>query len=177
MSGGRSISAQPAFGAVACADEGGWRGARMNDDWPLRSHLELGTLPGAVPCARLHTRHVLWEWGLAELSEPAELLVSELVTNAMRASQLTEDPSPIRLWLRSDKNLVLILVWDGNPRPPVRIDVTEDSESGRGLLLVEVMSDSWNWYQPEGMNGKIVWAQVSGKPPGEMPHGVPGQYR
>ena len=76
----------------------------MNDDWPLRSYLELGTLPGAVPCARLHTRHVLWEWGISELSEPVELLVSELVTNAMRASQLTEDPSLIRLWLRSDPN-------------------------------------------------------------------------
>jgi hypothetical protein len=62
MSGGRSISAQPAFGVAACADEGGLRGARMNDDWPLHSYLELGTLPGAVPCARLHTRHVLWEW-------------------------------------------------------------------------------------------------------------------
>lgn len=177
MSGGWSISALPAFGAVACADEGGLWGARMNDDWPLCSYLELGTLPGSVPCARLHTRHVLWEWGLSELSEPVELLVSELVTNAMRASQLTEDASSIRLWLRSDKNLVLILVWDGNSRPPVRIDVTEDSESGRGLLLVEVMSDSWNWYRPEGTNGKIVWAQVSGKPPGELPRRVPGQYK
>jgi hypothetical protein len=31
------------------------------DRWPLRSFLELGALPGAVPCARLHTRQVLWE--------------------------------------------------------------------------------------------------------------------
>jgi hypothetical protein len=33
------------------------------DQWPLQSFLELGALPGAVPCARLHTRHLLWEWG------------------------------------------------------------------------------------------------------------------
>jgi hypothetical protein len=31
--------------------------------WPLRSHLELGALSSAVPCARLHAKHVLWEWG------------------------------------------------------------------------------------------------------------------
>jgi len=37
------------------------------DQWPLQSFLELGALPGAVPCARLHARHVLWEWGLASL--------------------------------------------------------------------------------------------------------------
>lgn len=53
--------------------------------WPVRSSLELGALPTSVPCARLHTRHLLWEWGLDGLVEPAELLVSELVTNAVRA--------------------------------------------------------------------------------------------
>ena len=36
--------------------------------WPLRSYLELGALPTAVPCARLHARHLLWEWGLNELA-------------------------------------------------------------------------------------------------------------
>jgi hypothetical protein len=51
--------------------------------WPLESFLELGAFPGAVPCARLHTRQVLWEWGLAALGETSELLVSELVTNAV----------------------------------------------------------------------------------------------
>lgn len=201
MSSGKSISTQPASSVVARAAGGGTsaahgiakaghslaqrqmpapvlplqekRGARMNDDWPLRSYLELGILPGAVPCARLHARHVLWEWGLSELCEPVELLVSELVTNAVQASRLTGNGSSIRLWLRSDKNLVLILVWDGNPRPPVRMDVTEDAENGRGLLLVEAISDSWNWYRPDGMDGKIVWAQVSRKPPDEMPRRVP----
>jgi hypothetical protein len=71
---------------------------------------------------------------------------------------------------------VLILVWDENPQPPARMDVTEDAESGRGLLLVEVISDSWNWYRPHGMDGKIVWAQVSRKPPDEMPRRVPRKH-
>jgi hypothetical protein len=38
------------------------RGHDMADQWPLQSFLELGSLPGAVPCARLHVRHLLWEW-------------------------------------------------------------------------------------------------------------------
>ncbi|MGH3402050.1 MAG: ATP-binding protein [Streptosporangiaceae bacterium] len=147
----------------------------MKDDWPLRSYLELGILTGSVPCARLHAKHVLWEWGLAELGDSVELLVSELVTNAARVSRSTENASFIRLWLRSDKSRVLILVWDSNPRAPVRIDVTEDAESGRGLLLVEAISDRWNWYRPEGMGGKIVWAEVSLTSPHEPPRRLSGE--
>jgi hypothetical protein len=48
--------------------------------WPFQSYLELGALPSAVPCARLHARQVLYEWRLADLAD-AELVVSELVTN------------------------------------------------------------------------------------------------
>src|ERR1017187_3708362 len=58
----------------------------MNSQWPLQDFLELGALAGAVPCARLHVRQVLWEWGvLRSLGEGAELLVTELVTNAVKA--------------------------------------------------------------------------------------------
>ena len=152
------------------------RGARMRDDWPLRSYLELGILPGSVPCARLHTKQVLWEWGFSGLSDSVELLVSELVTNAIRVSQSMEDASSVRLWLRSDKTKVLILVCDINPQPPVRVDPTEDAESGRGLLLVEALSEKWNWYRPGGADGKIVWAEISRKPPHELPRRVPGEY-
>ena len=149
----------------------------MRDEWPLRSYLELGILAGGVPCARLHAKQVLWEWGLTELTDSVELLVSELVTNAIRVSQSIEHASSVRLWLRSDKSRVLILVWDGNPRPPVRIEAAEDAESGRGLVLVEAMSDRWNWYRPDGRDGKIVWAEVSLKTPNELPRRISGEYR
>jgi hypothetical protein len=54
-----------------CAERRGGRSAadelelsaHAGASWPLRSHLELGALPSAVPCARLHAKHVLWEWG------------------------------------------------------------------------------------------------------------------
>jgi anti-sigma regulatory factor (Ser/Thr protein kinase) len=112
----------------------------MTSQWPLRSFLELGALPGAVPCARLHARQLLWEWGLEALTDSTELVVSELVTNAIQAPRTTGHTSPVRLWLLSDKAQVLVLVWDASPHPPVRADISDETENGRGLLLVEAVS-------------------------------------
>jgi anti-sigma regulatory factor (Ser/Thr protein kinase) len=126
--------------------------------WPLRTFLELGALPGAVPCARLHTRNVLAEWGLTVFSEGTGLLVSELVTNAIQISRLAEQDAPVRLWLVSDRAQVVIFVWDASPLPPLPGDVGEDAESGRGLLIVQAVSVRWGWDFPPGMGGKVVWA-------------------
>jgi anti-sigma regulatory factor (Ser/Thr protein kinase) len=132
----------------------------MADQWPLRSFLELGPLPGAVPCARLHVRQLLWEWNLTDFSEAAELVTSELLTNAIQASQAMKFLAPVRMWLVSDWQCVLILVWDASPQPPVRMDSRNDAENGRGLLLVETISTQWNWYFPHDPGGKVVWAEI-----------------
>ena len=81
------------------------------DSWPLRSYLELGALPTAVPCARLHARQLAWEWGLDGLAESTELLVSELVTNAVQAMEQQDDQPAVRLRLSSDNARLLIEVW------------------------------------------------------------------
>jgi len=140
----------------------------MTSQWPLHSFLEFGALPGAVPCARLHARQLLWEWGLAALTDSTELVVSELITNAIQASRATGQAAPVRLWLLSDKAQVLVLVWDANPHSPVRADVNDETENGRGLLLVDAISERWGWYFPVGhgfanvqdQRGKVVWAVV-----------------
>ena len=132
----------------------------MAEEWPLRSYLELGALPGAVPCARLHARHVLWEWGLSAFTENAELLVSELVTNAMQASLSAERILPVLLWLSSDRSRLLIQVQDSNRCPPAAADTDDVGESGRGLLIVEAISTKWGWYLKEGRGGNMVWALV-----------------
>lgn len=136
------------------------------DPWPLRSHLEFGALPTAVPCARLHTRQMLWEWGLNGLAETAELLVSELVTNAVKATAGYDGLLPIRLHLSSDKERLLIEVWDADPRPPVLTGLGEDGipalgdEGGRGLFLVATLSQRWNWYASRQWSGKVVWSEI-----------------
>ena len=135
----------------------------MVGEWPLRDFIELGPLPGAVPCARLHSRQLMWEWGLASLSESVELLVSELVTNAIKASRSVGRITPVRLWLRADKTQVLILVWDASLQEPARMNMSGDAEGGRGLLLVETISDRWDWYFPQEAGGKVVWALVRGE--------------
>jgi anti-sigma regulatory factor (Ser/Thr protein kinase) len=144
---------------------------QVTTSWPLRSCLELGALPSAVPCARLHTRLVLAEWGLKAQAETAELLVSELVTNGVQASESMEGRRcrgrwtpgvpPVRLWLCSDKQNVLVQVWDGNDRRPERNDDDLEAVGGRGLLLVEALSAEWGTYAPERSSGKVVWALIA----------------
>ena len=130
----------------------------MNQWWPLQDFLELGALVSAVPCARLHARQVLWEWGIGNLGDSAELLVTELITNAVTASRETGRDSAVRLWLLSDSAQILILVWDASPRPPVLTDASDEAEHGRGLMLVDAVSEQWGWYPREDSDGKFVWA-------------------
>jgi anti-sigma regulatory factor (Ser/Thr protein kinase) len=126
--------------------------------WPFHSCLPLGALPGAVPCARLHTTAVLWEWDMEALAQPAELTVSELVTNAVRASTQAREAGRapgapgglpvVVLRLAGDRRHLLVEVSDYDPHPPVPTAVDPERDGGRGLLLVEALSDRWGYYYP-----------------------------
>jgi len=135
----------------------------MAYQWPLRDFLEYGALPSAVPSARLHTRQIAWEWGLSALSENVELLVSELMTNGIAAARAMQPMPPVRLWLLSDNSQILILVWDANPNSPAPVQADEYAESGRGLLLVEALSQRWGSYPTPEMGGMVVWALCGGQ--------------
>jgi anti-sigma regulatory factor (Ser/Thr protein kinase) len=88
----------------------------------------------------------LRHWGLQYLIEDAELLISELVTNALRYG--TSDEVAFRLLLVTD--VVLIEVDDGSPdhRPHVR-KADPDGESGRGMLLIDAFATNWG-VSPDG---------------------------
>jgi hypothetical protein len=136
--------------------------------WPLQSRLVLGAMPSAVPCARLHARQVLWEWGLSELADAGELIVSELVTNGVRASgdlsggryggRWAPGTPPVRLWLHGRQQSIAIQVWDASNQLPAPRPADPGAESGRGLLLVESLSEAWGSYRPPESSGKVVWA-------------------
>lgn len=136
--------------------------------WAKRSYLELGALTTAVPCARAHTRLILGEWGMADLADVAELVVSELVTNAVKASadltegrylgQLVPGRPPVRLWACADPGRVLIQVWDASDDQPERPRLDLDAAGGRGLLLVETLAKEWGTARPGAPGGKAVWA-------------------
>jgi anti-sigma regulatory factor (Ser/Thr protein kinase) len=125
--------------------------------WPRRTHLELAALPSAVPCARGHVRAVALEWGLSGLADTAELLASELVTNALRASEDlgTAETPIVRLWLAGNQSSIVIRVWDGSDGTPVRQEAGPGDDSGRGVMIIDALSADWGSY-PEA-NGKIVW--------------------
>jgi anti-sigma regulatory factor (Ser/Thr protein kinase) len=130
--------------------------------WPERSGLELGAFASAVPCARIHARLVVAEWGLRDLADTVELVVSELVTNAVQAAGPSRDIGQfipvIRLCLASDGHSVLIRVWDGSSQAPVRREAGPDDESGRGLLIVEASGRDWGSYRTP--DGKVVWVLI-----------------
>jgi anti-sigma regulatory factor (Ser/Thr protein kinase) len=131
--------------------------------WPLRSYLELGALPSAVPCARGRTGALLREWNLGELIEVSELLVSELITNAVATTVEHRLDTPIRWRLSSDRVVVLIEVWDADPTLPPAPDAVPPpamAESGRGLFLVDALSARWSWYAVPTVRGKVIWAEV-----------------
>jgi anti-sigma regulatory factor (Ser/Thr protein kinase) len=128
--------------------------------WPFISNLELRAAPTSLPPARKHARTVTADWGLKKLADDVELVVSELVTNAVEATLKTchvgrANPVPVRLWLASDLEAVLIQVWDSSPDMPVRRRAGMDDERGRGLLLVGDLCRAWGTYR-KGI-GKAVW--------------------
>jgi anti-sigma regulatory factor (Ser/Thr protein kinase) len=119
----------------------------------------------------LHARQVAWEWNLSHLAEATELVVSELVTNGLQASaglttsrfagKLVVGTPPVRLWLHSDGERVLIRVWDGGDAMPARQEVDPSAESGRGLLIVESLASDWGATGLANSSGKVVWAIVA----------------
>ena len=129
----------------------------------LRAALDLGALPTAPGCARAWARQILREWRLADLSDTAELIVSELITNAMLASRLL-DRRVIRLTLTLGHGELAILVRDYCPSAPQPRNAADEDENGRGLLLVEAMSARSGWYPLDGgAPGKVVWAALASK--------------
>jgi anti-sigma regulatory factor (Ser/Thr protein kinase) len=148
----------------------------MTGRWPLRSSLQLGAFPTATPCARLHAKQVLWEWGFHAIAETAELLVSELITNAVKAAQVSEDKPPVWLRLSAGRTRLLIEVWDGNTQPPQPRELQDGlpafgDENGRGLYLVTMLSTRWSWYPTQRPAGKTVWCELDTDDPPDQERG------
>lgn len=138
--------------------------------WAAQSTLVIAALPTATPCARLHSRNIAHEWSLGELVDTLELVVSELVTNAVQAS-VDHDGRPryspehglacIHLRLSTDGLSVLVEVWDENVGVPAPGEPDLDDEGGRGLMLVDALTERWGWSAPESGRGKVVWALIA----------------
>lgn len=129
---------------------------------PADTRLDLGAFDTAVPCARGHARCVLAEWGVrGDAADTIELVVSELVTNALQATTGLRRtvPSSVRLRLAADSPYVVVEVADDAPAPPARQHPEAAAEHGRGLMIVEAVCTEWGSYSVTG-TGKVVWAKI-----------------
>jgi serine phosphatase RsbU (regulator of sigma subunit)/anti-sigma regulatory factor (Ser/Thr protein kinase) len=100
-------------------------------------------------CRRL-VRETLAGWQLNELRDTVELLVSELVTNAIQHAG-----GEIRLRLQRDEGTLLCEVCDNTRTPPELQELSATAERGRGILLVKELSRRWGYRRTA--SGKVVW--------------------
>jgi anti-sigma regulatory factor (Ser/Thr protein kinase) len=127
------------------------------------------TSPGR---ARAWTREILWEWRLACLTDTAQAIVSELVSNAVLHASTGPGQPGIRLALAYGHGELAIQVTDRNPDFPQARHPAGYDENGRGLLMVQALSDSYGCYPLEdGTAGKTVCAVLRTVP--EAPGGGP----
>nr|WTB34672.1 SpoIIE family protein phosphatase [Streptomyces sp. NBC_00830] len=108
--------------------------------------------PAVVVDARAAVTRQMGVWGLEDMAYVTELVVSELVTNAIRYGK-----PPIRLRLIHDQNLICE-VSDGNSTAPHLRRARHDDEGGRGLFLVAQLTDHWGTRYVA--RGKIIWAEL-----------------
>jgi serine phosphatase RsbU (regulator of sigma subunit) len=112
--------------------------------------------PPAVALSRRTVRATLGGWGLQQLGDTAELLTSELVTNALL---YTEGPISVRLM--RDRTL-LCEVYDGSETVPRLRVAADDDVGGRGLRLVKELSNRWGTRRTT--TGKTVWFELRLEP-------------
>jgi len=131
--------------------------------------LPLCPAPGSAKAARDFTAAVLRTWGLAELLPDTGLVVSELVTNALRhglaaaglpAPCFARRPSPL-IWLRLLRHPAGLRceVTDPSNIMPACLAPDDHAEIGRGLCLIAVLSHQWG-ATPLPAGGKCVWADL-----------------
>jgi anti-sigma regulatory factor (Ser/Thr protein kinase) len=117
---------------------------------------DLPAVPESARLARRFAASVLTQWGLPALVDDVDLVVSELITNALLHARSNRQGG-IRLELLRRGDSLVCRVSDGSALPPAPEQAAETAESGRGLLLVQAVSASWGWsYEP---HGKVVWAE------------------
>jgi serine phosphatase RsbU (regulator of sigma subunit)/anti-sigma regulatory factor (Ser/Thr protein kinase) len=124
-------------------------------DWRLPAE------PKSVARARELARRQLAAWNLDDLGDTTELLVSELVTNALRHGTGFPPAEPggdIRLRLLLDRTLVCE-VWDSGLVQPRRRRARDTDEGGRGLQLVDLLSAGWGSRRTP--RGKTVWFELA----------------
>ena len=119
--------------------------------WESEQLLEFDPVPASATAARHFTVSILQRSGFP--SWPADLLVSEVVTNVVRHAQ-TRFTVAVEVG-----DVARVTVFDGNSIAPAVRDLVEDGEDGRGLFLVQALALRWG--VETDSSGKQVWFEVA----------------
>ena len=127
---------------------------RADGPAPVLHRLPFEAKPESAALARGYVAGVLEAAGWSELVDTAALLVSELVTNAVRHAL-----APFALVVSADAGEVELSVEDGDPRQPVTRQAEPLDQTGRGLLLLSALADEWG-VRPLPV-GKSIWFRLT----------------
>lgn len=154
----------------------------MEDNRPrFIDGLTLAALPTAVGCSRMLVRYTLAVVGLKPLIEPAELVMSELVTNAVKSTGVMDDEprwtalhnlALVKIRLVGTRTSLFVGVWDRYETLPTAQVPTLDAENGRGLFIVEATCTRWDAFRANG-GGKVVWGELAIPPETFTAAGLP----
>jgi hypothetical protein len=142
-------------------------------DWTCFPRIAIrtpGTDTRSVGTARDFCLSTMRRWGVTDRGDDVAVVVSELLTNALRHALPQAGPPggtaggagrlPVRLGLVQPGQFVMCAVADPSPRPPEPKDPDYLAESGRGLHVISALSDRWGYTVPTE-TGKVVWALFS----------------
>lgn len=134
----------------------------------LVGSIHLAAVPTAVRCARMFAAHWLERWGLDAVADDVIAVLSELVTNAVQATGITE-PKPhyadlehlaiVGVQLRVTGQQLFVEIWDCSPELPKHRNPDANSERGRGMDIVQALSHRHGVARPS-TGGKVVWAEL-----------------
>ncbi len=142
--------------------------AEQFSSWRMSRHF-LGSPPSVTEARRFITLF-LAGWPVVD---EAELIVSELATNALRHSASGRFGGRFAVSIQVRRDQVWLGVLDeGGARSPGLLTPYEEEENGRGLLLVSALADSWGVWGGEA--GRTVWATLAVRPTPVRPAATPG---
>lgn len=128
--------------------------------------ITLPAVPAAVAYARSLVSSTLGRWSVPHLIDTAELLASELTTNAITATVAADadGAGTVQLRIVMVDATLLVGVWDCDPALPAPEEPDENAEGGRGLVLVEALAKRWG-SRPSRRGGKVVWFEMDAAVP------------
>jgi anti-sigma regulatory factor (Ser/Thr protein kinase) len=127
-----------------------------------QNQMLLAADPESVKAAREFTTETLRCWQLDALMDESVMIASELVTNAVRHGACQGSPGSGKIGLSWQRHVgrLICVVTDGSRMPPVLMQADMDSESGRGLHVVDALAAGWGWTMV-GTSEKAVWAVLA----------------